>query len=91
MPWDRSAVVVTPLELSVDPSTGMVRLIASGPSWKVEAGDDVSVGQPAWQRDGRLRFVSDRHGWWQPYCHSGRARRRARRGTDRGGGGVPRA
>ena len=31
----------------------------------------MSVGQPAWQRDGSLRFVSDRHGWWQPHRHSG--------------------
>jgi dienelactone hydrolase len=71
MPWDRSAIVVTPLEVSVDPSTGMSRLIASDPPWSVESGDDVSVGQPAWQRDGSLRFISDRHGWWQPYVHSG--------------------
>jgi dipeptidyl aminopeptidase/acylaminoacyl peptidase len=24
-----------------------------------------------WQRDGTLRFVSDRTGWWRPYLHSG--------------------
>ncbi len=30
------------------------------------------MGQPAWQRDGTLRFVSDRRGWWQPYVHPGR-------------------
>jgi dienelactone hydrolase len=71
MPWDRSAIVVTPLEVSVDRSTGTSRLVAAGPSWDVESGTDVSVGQPAWQRDGRLRFVSDRLGWWQPYVHAG--------------------
>jgi dienelactone hydrolase len=71
MPWDRSAIVVTPLEVSVDEATGISRLVASGPSWDVESGQDVSVGQPAWQRDGRLRFVSDRLGWWQPYIHAG--------------------
>jgi hypothetical protein len=71
MPWDRSALVVTPLEVSVDPATGTSRLVASGPPWNVECGDDVSVGQPAWQRDGSLRFISDRLGWWQPYVHSG--------------------
>ena len=27
-------------------------------------------------RDGTLRFVSDRRGWWQPYVHPGTARRR---------------
>ena len=71
MPWDRSAIVVTPLEVVVDRSTGTSRLVASGPPWDVERGDDVSVGQPAWQRDGSLRFVSDRLGWWQPYVHAG--------------------
>ncbi len=71
MPWDRSAMVVTPLEVSLDRSTGRSRLVAAGPPWSVERGDDVSVGQPAWQRDGSLRFISDRHGWWQPYVHAG--------------------
>ena len=71
MQWDRSAIVVTPVERSLDPSTGRERLIASGPPWNVEHGDEISVGQPAWQRDGSLRFVSDRHGWWLPYVHPG--------------------
>jgi dienelactone hydrolase len=70
MPWDRSAIVVTPLEVLVDGLTRRSRLVASGPQWDVESGEDVSVGQPAWQRDGRLRFVSDRLGWWQPYVHA---------------------
>ncbi len=30
------------------------------------------MGQPAWQRNGALRFVSDRRGWWHPYVHAGR-------------------
>jgi dipeptidyl aminopeptidase/acylaminoacyl peptidase len=71
MPWDRSAMVVTPLEVSIDRSTGRSRVVAAGPPWSVECGDDVSVGQPAWQRDGSLRFISDRHGWWQPFVHAG--------------------
>jgi dienelactone hydrolase len=71
MPWDQSAMVVTPLEVSIDRSTGTSRLVPSGPPWNVECGDDVSVGQPAWQRDGSLRFISDRLGWWQPYVHDG--------------------
>jgi dipeptidyl aminopeptidase/acylaminoacyl peptidase len=29
------------------------------------------VGQPGWRADGRLRFVSDRTGWWQLYVHPG--------------------
>jgi dipeptidyl aminopeptidase/acylaminoacyl peptidase len=71
MPWDRSAVVVTPLERRTDPATGVPRLVAAGPPWTVESGSDLSVGQPEWQGDGGLRFVSDRHGWWQPYSHHG--------------------
>jgi dienelactone hydrolase len=67
MPWDRSAVVVLPLELVAEPASGVTRLAAAGPAWAVEHGPEVSVGQPAWQRNGSLRFVSDRHGWWQPY------------------------
>ena len=65
MPWDRSSVQVVPL--------GSSPLVAAGRPWLAEGGDEVSVGQPAWRRDGTLRFVSDRHGWWQPYRHSGLA------------------
>jgi dienelactone hydrolase len=71
MQWDRSAMVVTPLEVSVEPETGRSRLAPAGPPWNVECGEDVSVGQPVWQRDGSLRFVSDRLGWWQPSVHAG--------------------
>ena len=47
-------------------------LQASGPAQPVAGGGAESVGQPAWTRDGSLRFVSDRSDWWQPYRHSGR-------------------
>ncbi len=43
-----------------------------GAPWTVAGGPDESVGQPLWARDGTLRFVSDRDGWWQPYAHPGR-------------------
>jgi dienelactone hydrolase len=72
MPWDRSAVVVTPLARRSETETGGHRLVATDPPWTVESGAEVSVGQPDWQHDGRLRFVSDRHGWWQPFTHAGR-------------------
>jgi dienelactone hydrolase len=71
MPWDRSAIVVTPLEIAVDQLSGRSQLVVGGAPWTVEGGDDISVGQPAWQRDGTLRFISDRRGWWQPYVHAG--------------------
>jgi dipeptidyl aminopeptidase/acylaminoacyl peptidase len=66
MPWDASSVVV--LELGGD-EAGL--LVARGAPTPVAGGSDESVGQPAWQRDGSLRFVSDRHGWWQPYQLAG--------------------
>jgi dipeptidyl aminopeptidase/acylaminoacyl peptidase len=69
MPWDRSAVVVTPLVVRADGPHGAARLVAAGEGWTIEAGEEISVGQPAWQRDGSLRYVSDRLGWWQPYVH----------------------
>ncbi len=67
MPWDSSAVVVLPLARS----GGGTALVAAGAPWRVAGGPGESVGQPAWQRDGSLRFVSDRTGWWQPYVHPG--------------------
>ncbi len=71
MQWDRSALLVIALDEEIDAAIGARRLVALGEPWVVEAGDDVSVGQPQWQRDGSLRFVTDRHGWWQPHVHSG--------------------
>ncbi len=59
MPWDAGEL----LTLRVDP----VSLTPKGSPVVVAGGPGESVGQPAWQRDGRLRFLSDRRGWWQPY------------------------
>jgi dipeptidyl aminopeptidase/acylaminoacyl peptidase len=74
MQWDRSTLTVTALEVVQSPGDGdtPTRLTSAGEPWVVEAGPEVSVGQPAWQPDGTLRFISDREGWWQPYVHSGR-------------------
>ncbi|HVB92180.1 MAG TPA: prolyl oligopeptidase family serine peptidase [Acidimicrobiales bacterium] len=71
MPWDASSVVVTAIARVNDPVSGHDRLASAGVPWTVAGGPDESVGQPAWQRDGSLRFVSDRHGWWQPHLHPG--------------------
>jgi dipeptidyl aminopeptidase/acylaminoacyl peptidase len=73
MPWDASSVVVAPLERGRDPASGAEVLAPAGPPSVIAGGSDESVGQPAWQGDGLLRFVSDRSGWWQPYRHSGQA------------------
>jgi dipeptidyl aminopeptidase/acylaminoacyl peptidase len=66
MPWDASTLLVVPL----DRRDGDV--VVAGPPWAVAGGVAESVGQPRWARDGSLRFVSDRRGWWQPYVHPGR-------------------
>ncbi len=80
MPWDASAVVVLPLARVAGATSGSVILAAAGVPWSVAGGPEESVGQPAWARDGSLRFVSDRRGWWQPYAHPG--------GPDSGAGAV---
>ena len=60
MPWDASRLFVVPL-------THRDGLRAAGEAQLAAGGPGESVGQPGWGRDGRLRFVSDRAGWWQPY------------------------
>jgi dienelactone hydrolase len=76
MPWDRSALTV--IRLEAESASGMEdagrrRLVPVGEPWTVDdaGGGAVSVGQPMWRSDGGLRFISDRHGWWQPFVHSG--------------------
>jgi dipeptidyl aminopeptidase/acylaminoacyl peptidase len=69
MPWDRSALLVVTLDTAA--SAGGSVLVPLGEPWVVERGDDVSVGQPLWRRDGLLCFMSDRRGWWHPFEHSG--------------------
>ena len=73
MPWDASAVLLVSLDrvACTVHADEHATLQASGPVQRVAGGVAESVGQPAWARDGSLRFVSDRSGWWQPYRHSG--------------------
>ncbi len=86
MPWDASSLVVVALARSDH------TLSAAGPPTTVAGGADESVGQPAWQRDGTLRFVSDRRGWWQPYVHAAPFDERAEPvALERRGGRVPRS
>jgi dipeptidyl aminopeptidase/acylaminoacyl peptidase len=54
MPWDGTELWVTPVR---DP--GSARPLA--------AGKGESVFAPAWDSQDRLRFVSDRDGWWNLY------------------------
>ena len=68
MPWDASLVVVLPIVRVARPTHGHDALEPDGPALTVAGGPGESVGQPAWARDGSLRFVSDRRGWWQPYA-----------------------
>jgi dipeptidyl aminopeptidase/acylaminoacyl peptidase len=70
MPWDASLLLVVPLAETSD-AAGRVTLAPSGATRIVAGGADESIGQPAWQRDGALRSVSDQSGWWQPYAQAG--------------------
>ena len=67
MPWDGSIVLVLALGRVSCTLHGHEVLQAVGAAQRVAGGAAESVGQPAWSSDGALRFVSDRHGWWQPY------------------------
>jgi dipeptidyl aminopeptidase/acylaminoacyl peptidase len=60
MQWDRSEVWVAGLVDTADE-------VAIFAPHRLAGGADVSVGQVQWSRDGSLRFVSDRSGWWLPY------------------------
>jgi dipeptidyl aminopeptidase/acylaminoacyl peptidase len=71
MPWDASTLVVLPLVAERGTAGDSPSLAPAGRPWSVAGGEDESVGQPMWQRDGTLRFVSDRGGWWRPYIHPG--------------------
>jgi dipeptidyl aminopeptidase/acylaminoacyl peptidase len=68
MPWDASQLLVVSLARHGEPGSSTASLRALGQPRVVAGGPDESVGQPVWGHDGRLRFVSDRAGWWQPYC-----------------------
>jgi dipeptidyl aminopeptidase/acylaminoacyl peptidase len=76
MPWDASTLLVLPLGRIPCARHGHDIVQAAGPAQHVAGGVAESVGQPAWSSDGTLCFVSDRHGWWQPY------RQRALQGMD---------
>ncbi len=54
MPWDGTELWVTPVR---DP----------GSARPISAGDKESVFGPAWDSHDRLRWVSDRDGWWNLY------------------------
>ena len=54
MPWDETELWVTPAH-------------EPGPARPLAAGKGESVFAPAWDSQDRLRFVSDRDGWWNLY------------------------
>ncbi|MDD7935075.1 prolyl oligopeptidase family serine peptidase [Actinomycetospora straminea] len=53
MPWDDTVLTVRDL------ATGVDTVVAGGPG--------ESVGEPVWQVDRSLHFLSDRTGWWNLY------------------------
>ena len=71
MQWDASSLVIVQLGRAGSSHPDDDVLIPAGSPWVVAGGRDESIGQPAWQSDGTLRFVSDQRGWWQPYVHPG--------------------
>ncbi len=74
MSWDASELWVGQLAAGPDGRPVMTgsRRVAGGRA-TVTGDDDESVGQPTWLSDGRLLFVSDAGGWWQPWCSAPRA------------------
>jgi dipeptidyl aminopeptidase/acylaminoacyl peptidase len=81
MQWDFSRIEVVRLERVEDRVTGREMLRPLEEAWLPEGGGPLttSVGQPMWGKDGRLVFVSDAQGWWQPYEHDGRRESTPRR------------
>jgi dipeptidyl aminopeptidase/acylaminoacyl peptidase len=65
MPWDGSELWMADLHTDSGPESPTLenRVLVAG-------GEDESVGQPTWDGDARLLFVSDRYGWWQPFAWS---------------------
>lgn len=53
MPWDDVRLLVRELD------SEQQQLVAGG--------DGESLGEPQWQADGSLTFISDRNGWWNLY------------------------
>ncbi len=72
MPWDASELWIAPVRRN---DAGAPVL---GPARRVAGGGEESVGQPTFGPGGDLVFVSDLHGWWQPYVlgHGGGPPRR---------------
>jgi dipeptidyl aminopeptidase/acylaminoacyl peptidase len=60
MSWDQSELWVAGLAES---DAG----IAVADAHRVAGGDDISVGQPRWCRDGSLVVMADGTGWWLPH------------------------
>ena len=54
MPWDGTELRVA--DLSAAGAVSGARVVAGG--------DDESIREPAWSRDGLLHFCTDRNGWW---------------------------
>ncbi len=69
MPWDATELWVGELHRSDDGGLAVAepRLVAGGRA-SGAGSEGESVGQPLWLDDGRLVFVSDAAGWWQPWC-----------------------
>jgi len=58
LPWDGTELWVATLDAAGRPSQPA----------RIAGGDNISVFQPEWLRDGRLGFVADPDGWWNHYA-----------------------
>jgi dipeptidyl aminopeptidase/acylaminoacyl peptidase len=72
MPWDAAELWVA----DFDPGSVVATPTLADPE-HLAGGPDESVAQPTWDPDGRLWFVSDRHGWWDLYSFVAPGRPRA--------------
>ena len=62
MPWDDAELWVADFDRGSRVATPTIEGAV-----RVAGGGGEAVAQPRWDPDGRLWFVSDRHGWWDLY------------------------
>ncbi|GMR20724.1 MAG: S9 family peptidase [Gammaproteobacteria bacterium] len=61
MPWDSSLLWVA----DINPDGNLTAPI------HIAGGNNVSIFQPRWSPGGRLFYISDASGWWNPWCWDG--------------------
>ncbi len=67
MPWDAASVKVVTIVNDGVADGDAQRVETLGAVRHVAGGEGEAVGEVAWDPEGRLWFVSDRSGWWNPW------------------------